>query len=90
MAELIGIADVTQGPSYPLGGVISGPRENMYFHKVNLFVEKYWCIEVMAGFCKDLAVTGLVGRLGFFSNFVVTFDHTSIPPRLTVDKINRA
>ncbi len=90
MAELIGIEDVTTGPSYSLGGVIAGARGEMYFHKVNLFIEKYQCVEVMAGFCKELAVTGLVGRLGFFNNFIVTFDHSTNPPVLLVEKINRA
>jgi hypothetical protein len=89
MAEFIGL-DLSSAPSYPLGGVIEGPRETMYFHKVNIFIEKYWCVEVMAGFCRSLGTTGLLGRSGFFSNFVVNFDHTTTPPRLRVEKINRA
>jgi hypothetical protein len=91
MAEFIGIRDVTSGPSYPLGGVIEGPRETMYFHKVNLFIEKFWSIEITAGFCKQLGTTGLLGRFGFFSNFVITCDHTNQKsPQLRIDKINRA
>ena len=89
MAELIGL-DLSSAPTYPLGGIIQGPIETMYFHKVNLVIEKYWCIEVMAGFCKQLGTTGLLGRFGFFSNFVVHLDHTTIPPRIRVEKINRA
>jgi hypothetical protein len=89
MARFIGL-DLNGCPSYPLGGVIQGPRETMYFHKVNIFVEKYWCIEVLAAFCDNLGTTGLLGRFGFFNNFIVNFDHSGKTPQLHIEKINRA
>jgi hypothetical protein len=93
-ATLIGISDFKNGPSYPLGGVIGGedsPREPMYFHRVNVFIEKGWSpVEMMAGFCEKLAVDGLLGRHGFLDNFIVRFDHSTNPPHFDIEKINRA
>jgi len=61
--------------------------EPALFHKVKIYVESDWIIEVMVGFCKKLSVAGILGRNGFFDNFHVHFDHSSSPPVLEVSKI---
>ena len=43
----------------------------------------------MAGFSNDLSVTGLLGRRGFFENFVVKIDASSSLPYCEIDKIHR-
>ena len=79
--------DVAKGVEHSVGGIISGPRDSIYFHKVRLYVESDWIIEVMAGFVKKLAVTGLLGRNGFFDNFNVNFDHSKRHPQLAIKRI---
>jgi len=40
-------------------------------------------------FFEDLQVADLLGRKGFFDNFIVTFDHSSGPPTLLYERIVR-
>jgi hypothetical protein len=61
----------------------------MYFHKVRIIVFGDF-FETMAGFSPDLAVTGLLGRRGFFDNFVVKFDASTSAPYCEIEKIHRA
>jgi hypothetical protein len=70
-----------------LGGVVSGQREPLYFHKVGLTIESNWVIEVLAGFSKKLSVQAILGRSGFFDKFRITFDHSQFPPEFEIDKI---
>jgi len=61
----------------------------MYFHKVKIIVFSEF-FETMAGFSHALSVTGLLGRRGFFENFIVTIDASSSPPHCEIEKIHRA
>ena len=79
--------DVKNGFPYDIGGVIAGVKQVAYFHKIRLYVETNWIIDVKAGFLEDLSVAGLLGRRGFFENFVVRFDHTTTPPFFEIEKI---
>lgn len=72
-----------------LQGVIGGATGLLYFHKITIFVFGD-SFETMAGFSPDLAVTGLLGRRGFFDNFVVKFDAATSPPYCEIEKIHRA
>jgi hypothetical protein len=72
-----------------LQGVTGAPTSLLYFHKVRIFVFGD-SFETMAGFCPELAVTGLLGRRGFFDNFVVKFDASTAPPYCEIEKIHRA
>lgn len=71
-----------------LRGVIGGPKAPMYFHKVQVLVYGDF-FETMAGFSRELSVTGLLGRRGFFDNFIVKIDASSSPPYCEIDKIHR-
>jgi hypothetical protein len=86
VGEYLGI-DVEHGIEHNVTGITKGPSEPVYFHKVQLYVEADWIINVMAGFCKKLAVAAILGRNGFFDNFNVRFDHSSNPPVLEVNRI---
>jgi hypothetical protein len=86
VGEYLGM-DVARGIQHVIGGIISDPTEPIYFHKVKIYVESDWVIEVMAGFVKKLSVTGILGRNGFFENFYVTLDHSKRPPELEIARI---
>jgi hypothetical protein len=90
-AALVGL-DPLKDPIFAddIGGIISGPREQVYFHKVNLLFEAGWNIAVMAGFVKKLGCAAILGRNGFFDNFKITFDHSTIPPTFELERISRA
>lgn len=89
IGKFLGI-DVYSGKRHKMGGVISGITEAIYFHKVKLYVESDWVIDVTVGFSDKLSVTGILGRGGFFDNFYVYFDHSTKPPILQIDRIQKA
>jgi len=80
--------NVDDGVEGPLGGVIGGATGKVYYHKIRLLVAGE-SIEIMAGFSHQLSVPGLLGQIGFFDNFIVTFDWTPHPPCLDVQRIQR-
>ncbi len=88
LGRLIGL-DVEKGIKHEIGGIIHGLTEPIYFHKVQIYVESDWVIEVMAGFVKKLAISGILGRNGFFSNFQVHFDHSGESPAFEISRIER-
>jgi hypothetical protein len=79
--------DLKSGPEGSLGGIIGGPVEPIYFHQVNIVIENNWTISVWAGFMKKLSVAAILGRAGFFDRFFVTFDHSTSPPEVEINKI---
>lgn len=89
VASFLGI-NVTAGIESAMGGVIAGIQEPIYYHHVKIYVENNWIIDVLAGFMKKLSVTGILGRNGFFDNFTVTFDQTSIPSTVEINRIERS
>ena len=88
VATYLGI-DYQKGIEDFMGGITQTAPEPVYFHKVKIYVEADWIIEVMAGFCKKLAVTGILGRNGFFDNFYVRFDHSTKPQEMEITKIEK-
>lgn len=84
----IGIRNVENGIKTTLGGILSGPRAEVYFHKVAVRIagEQF---EVTAGFSWEFSVAGILGRRGFFENFVVTIDATPSTPILDIQRIRR-
>ncbi|MBI2539637.1 MAG: hypothetical protein HYW04_07555 [Deltaproteobacteria bacterium] len=71
-----------------VGGVIGGVKGELYYHRIRLLAagESY---DIMAGFSPTLSVPALLGRVGFFDNFIVAFDNTPDPPCFDVQKIQR-
>ncbi len=76
------------GSKFILGGVSQGMKEIFYFHKVKLYIAGSY-IETMVGFSDRLSVAGLLGHIGLFDNFIVTFDNTPDPPCFEVLRIQR-
>ena len=66
-----------------------GVRGMAYAHEVNVTVEG-GDFRTVVLFVEDLPLPGLLGRRGFFDNFCVTFDHSSVPPMRTYERIVRA
>jgi len=88
-AAAIGIKDIITGKLAKMGGAKKGSEDTYWFHKIKLYIESDWTIEVWAGFSPNLSVGGLLGRNGFFDHFFVLFDHSANPPQLDVTKIDR-
>lgn len=45
--------------------------------------------QTRALFVENLSIGGLLGRRGFFDNFRVTFDHSTEPPSIYYEAIQR-
>jgi len=87
VGEAVGI-DVRAGKKYDLGGISQQMKVTFYFHAIKLYVAACY-IEIMAGFSYELPMAGLLGHLGFFDHFIVTFDNTPHPPTFEVQQIAR-
>lgn len=79
--------DIRDGIPGNLGGVIGGLKGELYYHRIRLFAagESY---DITAGFSPTLSVPALLGQLGFFDHFIVTFDYAPHPPCFDVQKIH--
>ncbi len=89
LCHSLGVRRLEDGIRDDLRGVIGGPKAPMYFHKVKIIIFGDF-FETMAGFSRDLSVTGLLGRRGFFEHFIVNIDASSSPPYCEIEKIHRA
>ena len=72
-----------------VGGIIGGLSASIYFHKVKVQIGSEQ-LSTMAGFSEQLSVAGILGRRGFFENFVVKIDSSGTPPFFELEKIHRA
>jgi hypothetical protein len=64
-----------------------GGNQEVWIHPVQLYVGMSEIIGINAAFAKDLPLAGLLGRIGFFEHFKITFDPTSEPPGLELERI---
>jgi hypothetical protein len=78
---------IHDGVEGDLGGVIAGPRSKVYYHNVKLVVGTD-IVDIKAGFSWDLT-ENLLGYVGFFDNFIVTFDPSPQPPCFDLQRIQR-
>jgi hypothetical protein len=88
IGEYLGI-DIKQGVEDMIGGLSHGMKEPVFYHKVRLYIEADWIIDVTAGFIKKLSVAAILGRNGFFDSFKVSFDHSYNPPVFDIDRIEK-
>jgi hypothetical protein len=86
LGHALGIKRVEDGIQEEFGGIFGDYKRPVYFHKVKIVIvaEQF---ETMAGFSWDLAVAGILGRRGFFQNFVTKIDSSQDPPCLELEKI---
>jgi len=81
--------NIESGDKDTLGGVVGGSVGEVYYHEIKLKVLAD-IIPITAGFSKNLSVAAILGRHGFFENYIVTFDPCSNPPGLRLERIHRA
>ncbi len=87
ICRLLGIRKVEEGIEDVLTGVSGGPKVPIYYHKVKILIGPEQ-LTTMAGFSWGLSVGGLLGRRGFFENFIVKIDSSVIPPVGELEKIH--
>jgi hypothetical protein len=80
--------DVKKGEVEETLGV-SGQPTITYLHNVSLYVSVGIIKSIQAGFTEKLPVGGLLGRLGFFEYFKITFDPSSNPPGFELERIHK-
>lgn len=81
--------NIDKGPKASTSGIAKGIHVDAYFHDVTLWVVADM-IRIRVGFVRDLPVAGLLGRKGFFENFIVTFDPSSSPPGFELQRVGHA
>jgi len=77
LAEILGF-DVTGGRRNSVSG-ITGDSRPLYIHPVTITLGGSWSYTTEAGFMPDMGTDthGVVGQIGFFEFFKVSFDHTA-------------
>jgi len=70
-----------------MAGIIPGVLEPVFYRKVRIIVEGNWTVDITAGFMKKLSTAAILGRNGFFDAFRVTFDHSTSPFSIDIDRI---
>lgn len=88
IGDMLGI-NVLAGKQQPITGVVEGASLVAYYHHVNLWVG-VGMMRIAAGFVPKMSVGALLGRHGFFENFIVNFDPTSNPPGFEIQRVSRA
>jgi hypothetical protein len=78
---------IDKGPEGDLSGIIPGAKSKVYYHDAKLVVGAD-IVEIKAGFSWDIT-QNLLGQIGFFDNFVVTFDATFALPCFDVSRVQR-
>lgn len=72
-----------------MSGLFGGQKCPVYFHKIKVLIASEQ-FETMAAFSQDLPIAGILGRVGFFQNFIVKFDCTGTPPTVELEKVHHA
>lgn len=63
-----------------------GGNQDVWIHPVVLYVGEH-ALDIKAAFTKNLPVSGLLGRRGFFEHFKITFDPSSDPPGMELERV---
>jgi hypothetical protein len=82
---LIGI-DLKSGKKEQRAGI--GGEQDAWVHPVVLYVGEH-AISIRAAFVEILPLSGLLGRIGFFEHFKITFDPSCNPPGLELERIHK-
>jgi hypothetical protein len=64
-----------------IGGV-----QSVWVHPIVLYMGEH-ALPIEAAFVETLPMSGLLGRIGFFEHFKITFDPTSDPPGLELERV---
>lgn len=80
---------IEKAPKHYVIGVVDGQKIEVFYHHVNLWVGADM-IRITAGFSKTMSVAALLGRRGFFENYIVQFDSSTDPPTFDIQRLGRA
>jgi len=67
---------------------ISGKPSPIWIHRAGLYVAGS-IITVRAGFSYEIPLAAVLGRIGFFDNYKITFDSSVSPPGIEIERIAR-
>jgi len=87
IARALGIKDITSGELKMSGGVVKGVQMKTYGHEMRLVIGAD-TFKVKAFFAEEMPIAGLLGRLGFFDNFTVTF-HAGDEPGFELTRVHK-
>ena len=68
---------------------ISGVTNDVWVHPILLYVGTDM-FQIEASFSNNLPIAGLLGRNGFFEYYKITFDPSTNPPELELERLYRA
>jgi hypothetical protein len=68
---------------------VAGATIDVHYHDIHLWVGADR-IKIRAGFSEKISVAAILGRRGFFENFIITFDPSSSPPGFEIQRLGRA
>jgi hypothetical protein len=66
-----------------------GGTQDVWVHPIQLWFGADM-LSIEAAFSPNLPLAGLLGRIGFFENYKITFDPSTHPPELELERIYRA
>jgi hypothetical protein len=89
IAAVIGIKDFKTGILSQTGGVVSGSTMDLYAHDIRLHIGAD-NFKITGYFSDQLPLPCLLGRSGFFENYIVTFDPTETNPGFELTRVHRA
>ncbi|HEX3587492.1 MAG TPA: retropepsin-like aspartic protease [Candidatus Angelobacter sp.] len=89
VAAAIGIKDFKSGIVSQTGGVVSGSTMDLYAHDIRLHIGAD-NFKITGYFSDQLPLPCLLGRSGFFENYIVTFDPTETNPGFELTRVLRA
>lgn len=76
------------GIEYAIGGIGKRTSLSVFYHDVRILFGSDQVVAIRAGFSRELAVPGILGRLGFFDRYNVQFDHSVHPPCFEINRIS--
>lgn len=79
---------VKKGREVAFSGIAKGVETKGYLHTVTLTVAAQ-SYEAPIVFAYGISATGILGQIGFFDHFIVTFDWTPEPPCFDIQRIPR-
>jgi hypothetical protein len=79
---------IRKGKEVPFAGIAVGAKTIGYLHTVTLTVAAQ-TYQAPVVFAYGISATGILGQIGFFDHFIVTFDWTPEPPTFEVQRIAR-
>jgi hypothetical protein len=88
IAAAAGIKKFRTGKYLTTGGIVTGATLDLYAHDVRLHIGAD-SFKITGYFSDRLPISALLGRNGFFNNYIVTFDPTETNPGFELTRVHR-